>query len=65
MGNYIIDLEERREVLYGLLYNLLAKELEVLKEYLDDALAEGWVRLSIGPVEVPILSVFKIGLLVG
>jgi len=41
MGNYAIDLEEGREVLYGLLYNLLVKELKVLKEYLDDALAEG------------------------
>jgi len=64
MGDYAIDLEEGREVLYRLLYNLLAKELKVLREYLNNALAEGWVRLSIGPAGAPVLSVPKIGLLV-
>jgi len=41
MGNYTIDLEEGREVLYRLLYNLLAKKLKVLREYLNNALAKG------------------------
>jgi len=41
MGNYIINLEKGQEVLYGLLYNLLAKKLKILKEYLDNALAKG------------------------
>ena len=39
-NNYTIDLEEGQKVLYRLLYNLSAKELEVLKEYLNNTLAK-------------------------
>ena len=37
----------------------MAKELEVLREYLDDALAKGWIRPSTSPVGAPILFVPK------
>ena len=40
VNNYTIDLKEGQKVLYKLLYNLLAKELEVLKEYLDNTLVK-------------------------
>ena len=39
--SHTINLEEGQEALYRPLYNLLAKELEVLREYLDNALAKG------------------------
>ena len=58
-GDHAIDLEEGQEALYGPLYNLSAKELEVLREYLDDALAKGWIRPSTSPAGAPILFVPK------
>ena len=41
------------------LYNLSNKELEVLRIYLDDALAKGWIQYSTSLVEAPILFVPK------
>jgi hypothetical protein len=38
---YAIEIEEEGDPLYGPLYNLLIKELRILREYLDDALAKG------------------------
>ena len=58
-GDHAIDLEEGQEVPYGPLYNLSVKELEVLREYLDDALAKGWIRPSISPAGAPVLFVPK------
>ena len=44
---------------YGPLYNLSTKELEVLRTYLDDALAKGWIQHSTSPAGAPILFVPK------
>ena len=44
---------------YGPLYNLSNTELKVLREYLDDALAKGWIRHSVSPAGAPILFVPK------
>ena len=44
---------------YGPLYNLSVTELKVLREYLDDALAKGWIRPSTSPAGAPILFVPK------
>ena len=44
---------------YGPLYNLSVKELKSLREYLDDALAKGWIRASTSPAGAPILFVPK------
>ena len=43
------------EPLYGPIYNLSEKELKVLREYLRDALAKGWIRESSSPAGAPIL----------
>jgi len=44
---------------YGPLYNLSVTELKALREYLDDALAKGWIRASTSPAGAPILFVPK------
>jgi len=44
---------------YGPLYNLSVKELEVLRDYLDNALAKGHIRSSTSPAGAPILFVPK------
>lgn len=41
------------------IYNLSVKELEVLKKYLVDAQANGWIRPSISPGGAPVLFVPK------
>ena len=43
------------EPLYGPIYNLSEKELKVLREYLRDALAKGWIRESSSPAGALIL----------
>ena len=40
---------------YGPIYNLSEKELKVLREYLRDALAKGWIRESSSHAGAPIL----------
>ena len=49
----------REEPLYGPIYTLSAKELEVLREYLDSSLKKGWIRKSTSPAGAPILFVPK------
>ena len=44
---------------HGPIYNLSAKELEALSEYLDDAIRRGWIRHSTSPAGAPILFVPK------
>ena len=41
------------------IYNLSQKELQILREYLDNALTKGWIRLSKSPSGAPILFVPK------
>jgi hypothetical protein len=40
---------------FGPLYNLSAKELEILRTYLNAALAKGWIRRSTSPAGAPVL----------
>jgi len=44
---------------YGPLYNLSEPQLEVLREYLADALRKKWIRPSTSPIRAPILFVLK------
>ena len=44
---------------YGPIYPLSAKELRVLREYIDKCLAKGWIRRSESPAGSPILFVPK------
>ena len=39
--NHLINLEEGKHPPYSPLYNLSTKELEILRTYLDEALAKG------------------------
>jgi hypothetical protein len=57
--DYAIDLEPGQEPLFRPLYALLAKELKILRAYINDALVKGWIRLSISPAGAPILFVLK------
>ena len=54
-----IPLEEGTQPPYGPVYALSAKELAVLRQYLDDAIAKGWIRPSESPAGSPILFVPK------
>jgi transposase InsO family protein len=56
---HAIDLEEGAEVPYGPIYPLSEKELRVLREYLHDSMAKGWIKKSISPAGAPILFVPK------
>ncbi|KPM33861.1 hypothetical protein AK830_g12711, partial [Neonectria ditissima] len=58
---HAIDTEEGKTPPWGPIYSLAAKELEVLRAYLADALAKGWIRRSISPAGAPILFVPKKG----
>lgn len=44
---------------WGPLYHLSVKELQVLKEYLEEAQRNGWIRPSKSPASAPILFVPK------
>lgn len=52
--DHAIDLEGK-DPPYGPLYNLSNTELKILREYLDTALAKGWIRHSISPAGAPVL----------
>lgn len=54
-----IPLVEGATAPYGPLYSLSAKELRVLREYLDTAMEKGWIRPSESPAGAPILFVPK------
>ena len=56
--DHAIDLEGG-DPPYGPLYNLSNTELKTLREYLDDALAKGWIRHSTSSAGAPILFVPK------
>jgi hypothetical protein len=56
---YTIDLEARERPLFRPLYNLSVKELVALREYLDQALKNGWIKRSVSEVGAPILFVPK------
>ncbi len=54
-----IDLEKGKEPPWGLIYNLSAKELETLCDYLDENLARGWIRPSTSSAGTPVFFVLK------
>lgn len=56
---HAIDLEPGEKPPFRPLYNLSAKELEVLREYLDQALKNGWIQRSASEAGAPILFVPK------
>ena len=52
-------IEVEGDVPFGPLYNLSNTELAALREYIDEALAKGWIRHSVSPAGAPILFVPK------
>jgi predicted aspartyl protease len=57
--DHAINLIDGKEPPYGPLYNLSARELEVLREYLDKELKLGRIRYSTSPAGAPLLFVPK------
>ena len=56
-----IELEENTKPPWGPIYPLADTELKVLRDYISDALAKGWIRPSTSPAGAPILFVPKKG----
>jgi hypothetical protein len=56
---HAIDLEAGERPLFRPLYNLSVKELVALREYLDQALKNRWIKRSISEAGAPILFVLK------
>ena len=54
-----IELEEEKQPPHGPLYNLSQAEMDVLKGYLNDMLAKGWIRHSKSLARAPILFAKK------
>ena len=54
-----ILLEDRKKSTHGPIYALSAKELEALRDYLDENLAKGFIRPSTSPAGYLILFVLK------
>ena len=54
-----IKIHGDKEPPYGPIYKLSENELGVLREYLADALAKGWIRHSVSPAGAPIMFVPK------
>ena len=55
INDHIIELEEVKQPLFGLIYNLGPIKLEILKIYIKTNLVNGFIRLFKSPVRVPIL----------
>jgi hypothetical protein len=58
-SDHAIPIIEGKEPPYGPLYALSARELSVLRAYLEEALQKGWIRHSTSPAGAPILFVPK------
>src|SRR5271169_6195426 len=54
-----IPLEDGSKAVYGPIYNLSEAELKVLKEYIENYLARGFIRPSTSPFGSPVLFVKK------
>jgi hypothetical protein len=52
-----IDLVEGKKPPWGLIYNLSAKELETLRDYLDENLVQGWIRPLTSSAGAPVFLV--------
>ena len=57
--DHTIDLKPGEQPPHRPIYNLSARELEILREYLEKAQAKGWIRPSQSPAGAPILFVPK------
>ena len=58
-SDHKIDIVDGKEPPYGPLYNLSAKELEILREYIKDNLKSGRIRHSASPAGAPIMFIPK------
>jgi hypothetical protein len=56
---YAIELEEGKDPPYGPLYFLSRTQLDILREYIEDAIAKDWIQRSTSPAEALILFVPK------
>ena len=54
-----IPLEDRKKPTHSPIYTLSAKELEALRDYLDENLVKRFIRLSTSPAGYLILFVLK------
>ncbi|KAM0708837.1 hypothetical protein Q7P35_005490 [Cladosporium inversicolor] len=57
--DHAIDLEPNERPPFRPLYNLSVKELAVLREYIEQALKNGWIKRSVSEAGAPILFVPK------
>lgn len=60
-NNHKIDLQPGTEPGYGPIYPISQDELKILKKYLNDNLAKGFIRSSSSPAASPILFAKKPG----
>ena len=58
LGDYIIKINNK-DLLYGPLYNLFIKKLEVLHQYLNKILEKEWIRPSTNLIRIFILFILK------
>ena len=58
LGDHTIKTNNKNP-LYRPLYNLSARELEVLHQYLNKSLEKRWIKSFINPAGVPILFISK------
>jgi len=57
--DHAIELQPKKEPPYGPIYPLSPAKLRVLRDYLEDYLAKGFIRKSTSPAGAPILFVLK------
>ncbi len=56
INNHVIELVDNRQPLYGPIYSPSLLELQILKAYIENNLANGFISPSKFPAEVPIFS---------
>ena len=59
VNEYIIELEDGKQLPYGLIYSLSPVKLKTLKTYIKTNLANSFIPASKSPVDNPILFVCK------
>ena len=59
--DFKIELESGKTPSFGPLYGMSREELMVLRKYLDDHLAKGWIRPNRSPFASPVIFVKKPG----
>jgi hypothetical protein len=57
--NYQIELTGENNLSFSLLYKMTIEELEIVKQYLVDSLAKGFIKPSQAPFTVSVLFVKK------